>query len=272
MTLKKTLTQHLRLIYQLGQTPSLKAFLSPDNIHTTNRHVTYYHYINEARVKLMENIKQTLTELDANMAALGEQEQTLRTLLAVKQQQQQQLVSAKAKRVQIMAQLNKISSSKKVELASLTNSQKNLKTMLVSMEDQDLNLPSLPFKDLQGKLPWPIKTAELPPATPSTDSSGHFSGMIIKVAEGTPVRSIYAGKVIYAKNMPGYGLLVIVNHGDGFMSLYARNHAVFTHVGETVKPGDIIASSGKSGGFSDPSLYFEIRRNGASVDPHNWCV
>jgi septal ring factor EnvC (AmiA/AmiB activator) len=86
------------------------------------------------------------------------------------------------------------------------------------------------------------------------------------------VHAIYGGKIIFADWLRGFGLLIIINHGDGFMSLYARNHAIFAKVGDMVNPRDVIASIGNTGGYSTSSLYFEIRQNGLPVNPKLWCV
>ena len=128
------------------------------------------------------------------------------------------------------------------------------------------------FPQLRGKLKWPVRGSIIGAYGSSLGVKDRFlSGVIIKSSNNTPVHSIYPGKVIFANWLRGFGLLVIVNHGNGYMSLYARNHALFSKVGDTVTPHDMIATIGNTGGFAGPSLYFEIRHNGIPVDPNLWC-
>jgi septal ring factor EnvC (AmiA/AmiB activator) len=162
------------------------------------------------------------------------------------------------------------SQTKQQQLASLTMNQKALQEMLDSLQPQiSVPVSDIPFNQLHGKLQWPLKGAISAATTDISDP--HHGGIIIDAAEGTPVHAVYGGNVIFANWLRGFGLLVIINHGNGFMSLYARNHAIFTKVGEKVNPRDVIASIGNTGGYNKPSLYFEIRRNGAPVDATQWC-
>lgn len=129
---------------------------------------------------------------------------------------------------------------------------------------------STTFKQLKGKLTWPLKGAHN--GIYSLNEPQKLNGVLISAAEGTPVHAIYGGKVIFANWLRGFGLLVIINHGDGYMSLYARNQALYAKVGDLVTQNDVIAKIGKSGGFEKSSLYFEIRRNGIAIDPRQWCA
>ena len=98
----------------------------------------------------------------------------------------------------------------------------------------------------------------------------HWDGVLVATERGTPVKAVYAGRVIYADWLPGLGLLTIVDHGDGYLSLYGHNERLYKAVGEQVTAGDTIAAAGDSGGSSRPELYFEIRKGGKPVDPRPW--
>ena len=128
------------------------------------------------------------------------------------------------------------------------------------------------FNDLRGKLHWPVQ-GKIAARFGSLLDVGNrrLSGTLIKASPGTAVHAIYNGKVVFANWLRGFGLLVIVNHGNGFMSLYARNQALYAKMGDQVKSGDIIATTGNSGGFSRSGVYFEIRQNGAPKNPKIWC-
>jgi septal ring factor EnvC (AmiA/AmiB activator) len=269
---QNSLAQQIRIIYQLGRTPTLKAVLNPQDINTTNRHIVYYHYLNQAHIALMANVKQAVDSLNKTMMMMAERESSLNNMLLQKQQQQQQLESARAKRQDIIAALHDHTKNKQQELTSLTANQKTLQTMLSSLQNESITAATnQSFKNLHGKLQWPLKGAISTPFGAHDENNQRTSGVVINAPEGTPVHSIHGGKVIFANWLRGFGLLVIVNHGDGYMSLYGRNQALYASVGDTVQPGDVIASIGNTGGFTKTSLYFEIRHNGAPIDPHIWC-
>ena len=134
------------------------------------------------------------------------------------------------------------------------------------------NFPALQndFTALKGELPWPVK-GELIQKFGSAREEGKLDGVFIAAPEGTEIQSITDGKIVYADWMRGYGLLIIVDHGKGYISLYAFNQSLYKKVGEVVNAGDVIASVGLSGGHNQASLYFGIRKKGKAVDPMEWC-
>ncbi len=268
------LGQQVRMIYQLGKTPALKALLNPQDINTTNRHMMYYHYLNQAHFALMADIKQTVDSINKNMAVIVEREKNLSTLLAQKQQQQAQLENAQQKRSETIAELNSHNKNKQEEILSLTENQKNLQSTLNTLQNTLATVPASnpSFKIQQEKFQWPLKGSIATEFGSHQEGSPHFAGIVINAPEGTPVHAIAGGKVIFANWLRGFGLLVIINHGNGYMSLYARNQALYANVGDTVQPGEAIASIGNTGGFAKTSLYFEIRHNGAPINPHIWCA
>ncbi|MEI7840544.1 MAG: peptidoglycan DD-metalloendopeptidase family protein [Methylococcaceae bacterium] len=134
------------------------------------------------------------------------------------------------------------------------------------------NFPPLAgdFSTLKGKLPWPLK-GEMMKKFGSAREEGKLDGVIIAADEGTEIHTITDGKVIYADWMRGYGNLIIVDHGKGYISLYAFNQSLYKKVGEVVNSGDVIATVGLSGGHDRASLYFGIRKKGKSLNPVEWC-
>ncbi|MDD5215964.1 MAG: peptidoglycan DD-metalloendopeptidase family protein [Methylococcales bacterium] len=126
------------------------------------------------------------------------------------------------------------------------------------------------FAKLKGNLPFPVK-GELMQKFGSAREDGKLDGIIIAANEGTDIQSITDGKVVYADWMRGYGLIIIVDHGKGYISLYAFNQSLYKKVGDVVNAGDVIASVGLSGGHDRASLYFGIRKKGKAIDPLEWC-
>ena len=124
---------------------------------------------------------------------------------------------------------------------------------------------------MRGKLEWPTNGVLLNDfGQPRAGGSIKWNGVVIGTDQGRDVRAVYHGRVAYADWLPGMGLLLIIEHGDGYMSLYGHNETLYKSVGDWVAPGDVVASAGDTGGRSRAALYFEIRRNGRPENPHGW--
>jgi septal ring factor EnvC (AmiA/AmiB activator) len=126
------------------------------------------------------------------------------------------------------------------------------------------------FSTLKGSLPWPVR-GRLAQKFGSPRTEGVWDGVLIDAPEGMEIKAVTQGKVVYAEWMRGYGLLIIVDHGHGYMTLYAFNQSLYKKMGDTVEAGDVIASVGQSGGRSQSGLYFGIRKKGVPIDPLEWC-
>ena len=157
------------------------------------------------------------------------------------------------------------------EQPAITTIHKEKETQLKELSSND-NFPNLEddFTKLKGKLPFPVM-GELMQKFGSAREEGKLDGVIIAAPEGTEIHSITDGKVIYADWMRGYGLIIIVDHGKGYISLYAFNQSLYRKVGDIVSSGDVVASVGLSGGHDRASLYFGIRKKGKAIDPMEWC-
>jgi murein hydrolase activator len=262
---RNALADQSRLLYKLGKSQNVKNILNPNDASSISRHIFYYHYLSTARRNVLAEINQILETLNKNVNTIAAEEINLKNLRQQKQFQQHQAHLAQTKRQQIIAQLNSSNADKQHQIETLMANQSGLQKMLASLRSRLTSEHLQTFNQSRGKLEWPIE------GRPSTHLLGQ-GGVLIKAPEGTPVHAIYGGKIIFADWLRGFGLLIIINHGDGYMSLYARNHAIFAKVGDQVKPRDVIASIGNTGGYSSSSLYFEIRQNGLPVNPKLWCA
>ena len=125
---------------------------------------------------------------------------------------------------------------------------------------------------MKGKLPWPVQDGEVLARFGQSRAGGSlkWQGMLIGTARGARVRAPFAGQVVYGDWLPGMGLMLVIDHGGGYMSLYGHNEELFRKVGETVAAGDVVGSVGDSGGHNQPALYFEVRRGRTPVNPEIW--
>lgn len=266
------LAQQLRASYELGTQNQLKILLNQENPGAANRHLTYYKAINEARSKLIADIQQNLIVMQKTLFATRKHQQTLKNLLAEKQYQQNHQQRVLKLRQQLILALGLQTESKQQKIDSLMANQKALQETLFRLKQKEVTLNLQSFNELRGKLLWPVK-GQFGASFGSliSGSSLHLNGIVIKAPMGTPVHAIYSGKVVFADWLRGFGLLVIINHGHQYMSLYARNQAIYAKPGQMIQTGDVIATTGNSGGFSSPGLYFEVRQNGSPQNPNLWC-
>lgn len=268
------LVKQIQSAYRLGQLPTLKILFNQDNPNRVARHLHYYHALNQAKLNTIFHIKNTLQKLNLTLQDISSHQQTLQNLLKNMQEQQANHQHALIERKNVIAQLNQHVANKQQQLTVLIANQKTLQDIVTHLQRETKTeiLPGKPFKQLRGKLHWPVKGAFAAHFGSALDvGDQHLSGTIINAKQGTPVQAVYDGKVIFANWLRGFGLLLIINHGNDYMSLYARNHTLYAKVGESVKTGDTIATTGSSGGYNQSGLYFEIRQNGKAVDPKIWC-
>jgi len=273
---KARIATELRAAWQTGQQGQLKVLLNQESPHTVARVMGYYRYFLEARNDLLGEYRDTLAELadvERRVAStLGELQARERDL----QHQQEQLISGRKARTLAVAKLNDSIRDKGQLLQQKESDRKELEKLLAAIEEAVVNL-AIPenfqdFRDARGKMPWPV--AGKPSnrfGKPRNEGKMRWQGVTIPAREGTTVRAIHHGRVVYADWLRGSGLLVIIDHGDGYMSLYAHNQSLLRDVGEWVAAGTPISTVGDSGGLERSALYFEIRHQGKPTDPARWC-
>jgi septal ring factor EnvC (AmiA/AmiB activator) len=266
----------LKTAWQMGQQTQVKVLLNQESPHTVARAMAYYRYFFKARNELVVSYRETLqqlAELEQRIATtlkqLAEQQATLG-------EQQAQLVTAQATRAQAVAKLTDSIDSKAEQLKQMERNRKELEDLITAIEKAvvDLNVPDdyQPFKSAKGKMPWPLGGKRASNyGRPRNEGKMRWQGVTIPAKDGTQVTSIHHGRVVYADWLRGSGLLMIIDHGDGYMSLYAHNQSLLREVGEWVGAGTPISTVGNSGGQEKTALYFEIRHQGKPTNPGRWC-
>ncbi|HHJ19450.1 MAG TPA: hypothetical protein ENJ84_06435 [Gammaproteobacteria bacterium] len=263
------LASHLRALHRSGELARFQAMLKSAPWQQYLRNQAYFKYLNKARQQELSTLTRSQHKLSS---ARNKLEQQIMTLTALKNRVQKttiQLDLDKQQRSKTVAQLNRQLNKADSSLKSLRSNQQQLTELLEKLRflltsPQAVQKGQAAFKTLKGKLPWPvqgkiIKTKAKP-------------GVMIQTSEGKKVRSIGYGRVAFAEWMRGFGLITIIDHGNGYMSLYGHNQSLFKKPGDQVEPGTVIGITGKSGGRQTPGLYFEIRKNAAPLDPRQWCV
>jgi septal ring factor EnvC (AmiA/AmiB activator) len=275
-TLKDTreaLASQLRAAYVIGRDEPLKLLLNQKDPARAGRMFAYYGYFGRMRADQISRVNAAIGEIAELDNALAAEDERLAALEKEQKSQVADLDRARKERRQVLASLDSESKSRERSLQRLQRQQASLEKL---MKDLGTALKSYPpdnstaFGRLRGKLDWPVG-GKLVAGFGQTRAGGvKWSGMLVSTERGSPVRAIAGGRVAYADWLPGLGLLVIVDHGEGYMSLYAHNDRLAKQAGAQISAGDVVANAGDSGGRSQPELYFEIRKGGKPVDPRPW--
>ncbi len=274
---RRALAHSLRAAYALGRRGDAKIILDHEQPGTLARTLTYHQYVR----------RQYRTDLDAlntSMAALADVELNMRdrkarleALLAEQNQRKQTLLGIKDERRLLLAKLDAAIGDDDLRLRELRANESDLQDLIGELRKALVSPPpaaitGLPFAKLKGKLSLPTPgTLSARYGEPRPLGALKWQGVVIDADEGRDIEAVAAGRVVFADWLRGYGLLLIVDHGQGYMSLYGYNQHLHKRSGDLVRPREVIASVGSSGGNARPGLYFEIRHQGAPLDPLQWC-
>ena len=273
---RAALAGQLRAASMIGQQEPIKLLLNQRDPGQTGRVLTYYQYFGRARADQISAINSHLAEIATLDAALAEEEARLIALEEQQKSELSRLQSARERRGRALVSLEAESKNRARELTRLKEQQEGIEKLVRELRRALERIDKFPtdskdaFAKLRGKLSWPV-AGKLIASFGQTRAGGvKWDGVLLSGAQGSAVRAVYHGRVVYADWLSGLGLLTIIDHGDGYLSLYGHNERLYKEVGERVTAGDAIATVGDSGGRSTPALYFEIRKSGRPIDPKPW--
>lgn len=274
---RAVLSSQLRSAYAMGHEAQLKLMLNQQKPTEMGRAMMYFDYLNQARSTEINLYLSSIThkkELESDINVTFEQ---LKNLLDKQTRQSKELASHRNKRKRLLSKLNKDIDGQTVTLDDLEQSRNRIERLLMSLGDILADIPNAPesqrtFAQLKKQLPWPIKgkfTAQYGTSRNTGDLT--WNGVLIGADYGGAVRAISHGRVVFADWLQGYGFISIIDHNDGYLSLYGHNQAQFKQAGDWVESGETIATVGDSGGQPNSGLYFEIRHLGKPINPSKWC-
>ena len=269
--------QQVRAAYEIGSQEYLKILLNQEDPNEIARMLTYYDYFNQARSRQIESYNLTLLDLDRVTQELAEETVVLESQRRALGAQQKSLANVqKEKQMTLKALINQISTTGSA-LLKLEQDRGRLEQLLDKLQESLANLDAprnaQPFAGMQGKLLLPVE-GRISHRFGNHRNQGklRWHGIFINAAEGESVYAVHYGRVVFSDWLRGFGLLMIISHGEGYMSLYGHNQALFRETGDWVSAGEVIAAVGDSGGQDKTGLYFEIRIDGKPNNPQNWCV
>ncbi|HEY6940884.1 murein hydrolase activator EnvC family protein [Dokdonella sp.] len=274
-TQREALGGLLRSAYALGHGEELKLLLQQDDVAAISRVLAYHRYFQRAQVEQIERLRDDLRRL----ADVQEQIRAARAELAATRDARAaegtKLDGERTARAELVARLEATLKDQAARIAALGRDEAELGNLLERLRDVFADIPrqlsgAASFATLRGRLSWPLQGKVVTAFGAADDSGQRSSGLLLAAKTGSAVHAISHGRVAFADWLRGYGLMLIVDHGDGYLSLYGCNETLLKDVGDWVDAGETIATSGASGGQKVAGLYFELRANGRAVDPRAW--
>lgn len=285
-----------KLIYQqylYGGEDYLKLLLNQQDPNQIARHLHYYSYISRARADLIRDLKHDLAQLQTLTQQAQEKNSELDRIKSERISRKRQLEQEKNQRKTLLTQLSKKIHNQRREISNLQRNEKRLTKLVEQLAK--IVAPKLPrkptrqrepsvntsvpddseadtaFRRLKGRLNLPVR-GELVShfGSPREDGGALWKGIFIRARSGAEVKAVASGRVVFADWLRGFGNLLILDHGAGYMSLYGNNETLYKQVGESVRAGDTVAAVGNSGGNPDSGLYFELRFQSKPFDPLSW--
>jgi len=273
---QQLLAQQIRASYAMGNQGYAKILLNQQDPAAIGRTLIYYDYLNQSRTQSIKTIDGRITALSRLESDIRQKQQQIQTAQQQRQQEKSALETQRHSRQQVLTRIEKDIKSQAQRLVQLEETRKTLEALLAKLSKVLADIPAevgdiKPFHQLKGRLIHPANGR----------MNNHFGkhrkggnlkwqGVTISAKTGARVNAIHHGRIAFSDWLRGFGLLVIIDHGDGYMSLYGHNESLYKDVGEWVETGETVATVGESGGQSSTGLYFEIRKNGKPLNPKSW--
>ena len=270
------LSSQLKSAFMAGHYDYAKMLFYQDDARTFERVITYYQYVAKARQQEIESFRGNVASLEEVNLELSEKARSLAALKNEQEGQRAVLITRQDDRKSTLKKINKNIATENQRIASLQADEKALKDAIEAARiaaeraSREAEVKMDGLAKLKGRLAAPVKGRIRKLFGNRRQGQVSWKGIVIDGAEGDPVNSIAAGKVLYADWLRGFGLVAIVDHGEGYMSVYGHNQALLKQVGDDVRQGERIALVGRSGGQEYPNLYFEIRHKGKALNPSTW--
>jgi len=270
------LALQLRAAYAMGRQQRLKILLNQQDPSIISRMMVYYDYINRARTERMARISQVIEELVRIEAEIAGESRRLHEMQTRELEEKSRLERERTRREEVILALEEDIRSQDDRLTGLKMSEQQLQDLIRKLQEELISLPlsdasRLPFQSSKGELIWPAKGRLTAGFGSRKAGNLKWDGVLISAPEGSEVRAVHRGRVAFADWLRGFGLLLIVDHSNGYMTLYGHNQSLFKETGEWVEAGEPVALIGNSGGRLNTGVYFGIRYKGRAVNPRKWC-
>ncbi len=266
-------SKELDAAYRLGKSEPIKLFLNLEQPDQISRMLKYYQYVVDARKQILADYANTLAEIDTIEASLFDKRNTLESEQIKISESAKKLATQVTERKALLAKIKQRQANDNSRLATLKRERSQLEKIIVKLEQTILQLTipnETPFAKHKGKLSWPVRGRIRHSFGSIRNTDLRWSGWLLAAKASSPIKAIHHGRVIFSDYFGGHGLLLIIDHGQGYLSLYAHNQILLKDTGDWVASGEKIAQAGDTGGLDRSALYFEIRHRGKAIDPKHW--
>ena len=268
------LVEQVRTAYMSGSQEKIKLLLNQRDPATLGRLMTYYRYLNDYRAENISAVMDEIRKLDELRSKIAAEEARLAGLSKARYRELGELNGSLEERQELLVNLRKRIADEGQEVGRLTIQEQDLSRLIAELTSILSDYPissEEPFTEHKTRLTWPVVgTLVHDFGQPRVGGNIKWNGVILAAPRGREVRAVYHGRIAFADWLAGMGLLVIVDHGEGYMTLYGYSEMILKNVGDWVAPGDVIATVGDSGGQQQSSLYFELRKGIEPVNPRDW--
>jgi len=268
------LAAQVRMAYMSGSQEKIKLLLNQRDPATLGRLMAYYRYLNDYRAENIAAVVEQIRKLDELRAQIAAEEARLSNLARTRYEELGRLNTSQENRKTVLASLRRKIANEGEEVDRLAAQEEDLTRLIAELSSILSDYPitsEQPFSTHKGRLTWPVAgTLRHDFGQPRVGGSVKWNGVVLAASRGREVRAVYHGRVAFADWLAGMGLLVIVDHGEGYMSLYGYNETILKNTGDWVAPGDVIATVGDSGGQPQAGLYFEVRKGTRPLNPRLW--
>ncbi len=268
------LADQVRAVYTNGGQERIKLLLNQQEPAELGRLLAYYKYMSDYRGANIEAVTEHINALSMLRSAAAEEADRIARLARAQSAELAELNAVQIKRKTLLVSLNTRIEREGTMIERLAAEEKDLARLIAELTSILSDYPITseePFSTLKGRLTWPIAGKLLHDfGQPRASGELKWNGVVLVAPRGREVRTIYHGRVVFADWLAGMGLLVIVDHGEGYMSLYGYNETILKSTGDWVAPGDAIATVGQSGGQPRAALYFELRKGARPINPRQW--
>lgn len=272
---KQDLAALLRSAYALGNHEELKLLLQQDDVAAVARVLAYHRYFQRARIAQLDEVREEMKKLLALEDAIRAQSAQFEATRQARAAESARLEAERKQRETLVGELDARLKAQGQSLAGLGHDEDELVNLLERLRDVFGDIPQQikgaeAFASQRGRLRWPLSGRILSTFGTPGEGGRPSSGVLLAAKTGTPVLAVARGRVAFADWLRGYGMVIILDHGDGYLSLYGCNESLLKEVGDWVDAGETIATSGASGGQKSAGLYFELRSAGKPLDPRGW--
>ncbi|MFA6409711.1 MAG: peptidoglycan DD-metalloendopeptidase family protein [Gammaproteobacteria bacterium] len=271
-TEKEHVMNEMRAAYLIGHDGYIKLIFNQEDPSNIDRMSVYYAYLLDARARALSNLRATLQKITENSNTIKAQELVLQNLYSHQEKERQDLKKMQGERNIALKSIKNNLQNQNTKLQQLLANKAALEKLIAEINARILAQKQKPIA--QGSLTQ-LRGKLFTPTHGKLESFGagesRLNGVLVAAKEGAEVHAIAGGRVVFADWLRGYGLLLIIDHGHGYMSLYGRNHSLYKKTGDSVASGETIATVGNTGGYEKTGLYFAMRYNGRPIDPTVWC-